>query len=395
MSHRPAPVGGPGPRRRHGWSRRRPGQGVGWGSDDAGSTALTDVGGARPHAVPAYLDAHSGLPGPRGNLELAVAFARVWGTRLAGGRAAGGPDEYRRMCGTVARRLACSLRLRTVCGRPWSPSCGSGRWTTRGACARASRWRGSWSGTPTRRSCARRWPHGRRMARHWCGVPLSLLVRAAGCSHDEQTVGVALAACAAATDFLAGRPAGTGARPTCGRCGRRSAYCWSVAVAADPGRGLPSFDALTGRPTLTSRGWCARTGRRSGCRWRETGVDDQPCGHVVAGEASVWAGPRSAAAGGRARGVCQRWAPAVEHPVAPRHSLPCPDPPPRPTCAPVPGPAAAGGPPSPDQPLRRIGIGGAVVLLAVTAAFGGLREQTKDGPEALVWTPPSRSPRSS
>ncbi|MGV8979106.1 MAG: hypothetical protein ACOH17_13785 [Cellulomonas sp.] len=37
-----------------------------------------------------------------------------------------------------------------------------------------------------------------------------------------------------------------------------------------------------------------------------------------------------------------------------------------------------------DQPLRRIGIGGAVVLLAVTAAFGGLREQTKDGPEVLA-----------
>ena len=37
-----------------------------------------------------------------------------------------------------------------------------------------------------------------------------------------------------------------------------------------------------------------------------------------------------------------------------------------------------------DQPLRRIGIGGAVVLLAVTAAFGGLREQTQDGPEVLA-----------
>ncbi|WP_146925260.1 hypothetical protein [Cellulomonas xylanilytica] len=37
-----------------------------------------------------------------------------------------------------------------------------------------------------------------------------------------------------------------------------------------------------------------------------------------------------------------------------------------------------------DQPLRRIGIGGAVVLLAVTAAFGGLREQEKDGPEVLA-----------
>lgn len=36
-----------------------------------------------------------------------------------------------------------------------------------------------------------------------------------------------------------------------------------------------------------------------------------------------------------------------------------------------------------DQPLRRIGIAGAVVLLAVTAAFGGLQEQTQDGPEVL------------
>jgi hypothetical protein len=37
-----------------------------------------------------------------------------------------------------------------------------------------------------------------------------------------------------------------------------------------------------------------------------------------------------------------------------------------------------------DQPLRRIGIVGAVALLAVTAAFGGLREQTEDGPEVLA-----------
>ena len=37
-----------------------------------------------------------------------------------------------------------------------------------------------------------------------------------------------------------------------------------------------------------------------------------------------------------------------------------------------------------DQPLRRIGIGGAVVLLAVTAAFGGLREQAENGPEVLA-----------
>ncbi len=37
-----------------------------------------------------------------------------------------------------------------------------------------------------------------------------------------------------------------------------------------------------------------------------------------------------------------------------------------------------------DQPLRRVGIAGAVVLLAVTAAFGGLRPQAQDGPEVLA-----------
>lgn len=37
-----------------------------------------------------------------------------------------------------------------------------------------------------------------------------------------------------------------------------------------------------------------------------------------------------------------------------------------------------------DQPLRRIGVLGAVVLLAATAAFGGLEEETQDGPEVLT-----------
>ena len=63
----------------------------------------TTLEGLDPTAVPAYLDAHSGLPGPRGNLELVVAFARVWGRRdlaLVDALLAD-PDEYRRMCGTV------------------------------------------------------------------------------------------------------------------------------------------------------------------------------------------------------------------------------------------------------------------------------------------------------
>lgn len=37
-----------------------------------------------------------------------------------------------------------------------------------------------------------------------------------------------------------------------------------------------------------------------------------------------------------------------------------------------------------DQPLRRLGVVGAVVLLAATAAFGGLEEQTDDDLEVLA-----------
>lgn len=37
-----------------------------------------------------------------------------------------------------------------------------------------------------------------------------------------------------------------------------------------------------------------------------------------------------------------------------------------------------------DQPLRRLGVVGAGALLLATAAFGGLQEQTQDGPEVLT-----------
>lgn len=48
----------------------------------------------------AYLDAESGLPGPRGNIELAEAFADVADPGLIEA-CAGSPDEYRAMCGAV------------------------------------------------------------------------------------------------------------------------------------------------------------------------------------------------------------------------------------------------------------------------------------------------------
>ena len=51
--------------------------------------------------VPGYLSAHSGLPGPRSNLELLSAFGDVAPAPLVE-RLADDEDEYLRCCGTAA-----------------------------------------------------------------------------------------------------------------------------------------------------------------------------------------------------------------------------------------------------------------------------------------------------
>ena len=73
---------------------------------------------------PAFLDRHSGLPGPRANLELATAFATLADAALATGLA-NDADEYRAMCGAAAlgRRAAdpaAEARARELAGdRRW------------------------------------------------------------------------------------------------------------------------------------------------------------------------------------------------------------------------------------------------------------------------------------
>ena len=223
----------------------------------------TTLEGLDPTAVPAYLDAHSGLPGPRGNLELAVAFARVWGTRdlaLVDALLAA-PDEYRRMCGTVAlapRLLAATAdSVRATVVAQLRERAVDDSWRVREGVAMAWQLVGDADPALLRTTMAA-----------WAADGPALVRRAAVAAlceprllHDEQTVGVALAACAAATDFLAGRPAADRRAPDLRTLRQALGYCWSVAVAADPGRGLPSFDALTGSsdPDVA---WVARENRK-------------------------------------------------------------------------------------------------------------------------------------
>jgi hypothetical protein len=67
---------------------------------------------------PAFMDEHSGLPGPRGNIELALAVADVGDDELFDELIASG-DEYRTFCGVVglgarAAEPQVSDRLRAI-----------------------------------------------------------------------------------------------------------------------------------------------------------------------------------------------------------------------------------------------------------------------------------------
>ena len=82
-----------------------------------------------------YLDSESGLPGPRGNIELAEAFADVADPALIA-LCAQSPDEYRAMCGAVG------LGRLLVEGRPGSAEtlrdlAGDHRWRVREGVAMA------------------------------------------------------------------------------------------------------------------------------------------------------------------------------------------------------------------------------------------------------------------
>lgn len=199
-----------------------------------------------PEQVPAYLTRHSGLPGPRGNLEVMAAFADVAPAPLV--RAlADDPDEYLRCCGTVGagRLLVEALAagdsdgardlLALLHDRAADPL-----WRVREAVAMALQRLGDDRPAELRTAVAA-WaadahPLVRRAA--VAGVCEPRLLR------DPATAAAALAACATATDALAAVPAGARRDPDVRTLRQALGYCWSVAVAGAPGAGLPAFAAL-------------------------------------------------------------------------------------------------------------------------------------------------------
>ncbi|MFI2753421.1 HEAT repeat domain-containing protein [Cellulomonas sp. P22] len=206
-----------------------------------------------------FLTARSGLPGPRGNLELAAAVADVVDDATVL-RLAGSDDEYLRLCGVAALgRLAADAEgpeLGAVVDRLRQEATDE-RWRVREAVAIALQRLGDSS--PERL---------RDVVRAWASDGDPLVQRAALAAvceprllRDPETAALALEACESATAFLRRVPPTARRNPSVRTLRLALGYCWSVAVAADPERGLPRFLALEGSSDPDVR-WVDRENRR-------------------------------------------------------------------------------------------------------------------------------------
>lgn len=203
---------------------------------------------------PDYLLARSGLPGPRANIELARAVADE-GDREIFDRLLATGEEYLVFCGVLGlgRLLAEGIdlvdRLRTYATDQ--------RWRVREAVAMALQRLGD--ADP---------PRLLEVAAEWVADPHPLVRRAAVAGLCEprllRTPAAAAAAvevCARATDTLAALPEGERRDPEVRVLRQALGYCWSVAVAADPGPGLPRFLALSGSADADVA-WIVRENRK-------------------------------------------------------------------------------------------------------------------------------------
>lgn len=205
---------------------------------------------------------HSGLPGPRANLALARAWAEQADPELAAalvvglpdgvlGGVPGGDDEYLALCGATALgRRAESVDPAALRAAATDP-----RWRVREGVATGMQVLGAES-PDALLDVLKRWrndPHPlvqRARAAAICEPPLLRAPRLAA---------VALTVCEQATDALLRVPPPRRA-PDARTLRQALGSCWSVAIAASPGAGLPRFAALAALddPDVA---WIVRTNR--------------------------------------------------------------------------------------------------------------------------------------
>jgi hypothetical protein len=186
---------------------------------------------------PAHLRERSGLPGPRGNIELAQAVADV-GDRACFDRFIATDDEYLVFCGVIGlgRLLAEGAHVEARLRRHATDA----RWRVREAVAMALQRLGDAD-----------LPRLLDLVTSWALDPHPLVQRAAVAGVCEPRLLQTPAAAACAVRVCAQLTQGSAAATTDRRrdAGARAlrqalGYCWSVAVAADPAAGLPHFRAL-------------------------------------------------------------------------------------------------------------------------------------------------------
>ena len=220
-----------------------------------------------PDAVPGYLTAHSGLPGPRGNLELLDAFGDVGDATLVR-RLAADPDEYLRCCGIVGLGRLLVEGADQLAGELREHACDPS-WRAREAVAIALQRLGDADRARLRAIVA-----------DWVADERPLVRRAAIAAiceprllTDPTTAAAALEACATATAGLLAVPGDERRRADVRTLRQALGYCWSVAVAAEPVRGLPAFGTLRGQ-TDPDVAWVVRENLRK-ARLRRV-LDDAP-----------------------------------------------------------------------------------------------------------------------
>jgi hypothetical protein len=216
--------------------------------------------GADPAAVGRYLRANSNLPGPRGNLELAHAFADWAPDELVEALRSEDTeqDEFVDFCVVLAlgERLARAPDPGLVAAL--HEHARDPRWRIREAVA-----------TGLQRVGDRDLPRLVSLVDRWVLDEDPLIRRAAIAAVCEPRLlatqpgaSAALRACQAATRTIA--EAAPHERRIEGMRVLRQAlgYCWSVAVAADPEHGLPAFVALQGAEGDADLAWITRENLR-------------------------------------------------------------------------------------------------------------------------------------
>jgi hypothetical protein len=179
-----------------------------------------------------YLAAHSGLPGPRGNIELAQAAAEELDHATLE-RLAGSEDEFEAFCGVVGlgRAIAEGRRDLVVVVRGYA---NDPRWRVREAVAMAlQRWGDA--DLPAMLVEAEAWASGSRLEQRAAaaGTCEPRLLR------DPAVVRRVLGILDVITATMPGAP---DRRTDAYRTLRQAlGYCWSVAIAADPVDGLVAF----------------------------------------------------------------------------------------------------------------------------------------------------------